>query len=65
MLAALLVLFQFDTEGSPGTAPGSIFKSRSSENRSMSPKPFASDVPPLNQTSKPWCSSAHSVWVAQ
>lgn len=46
-------LFQFETLSKEPTLPGSIFRSRSSEKRSMRPKPFDGDVPPLNQTSNP------------
>jgi hypothetical protein len=52
----LLVLFQLDTRGNVETVPASIIKSRSSEKRSMMPKPLERLVPPLNQMASPaWC----------
>src|SRR6185369_16855162 len=53
LTALLPSLFQFETLGKALTLPGSIFRSRSSEKRSMKLNPFDNDVPPLNQTSNP------------
>jgi hypothetical protein len=52
-VVALPSLFQFSILGNPLLGPGSTLRSRSSENRSMSPKPLEREVPPLNQTSSP------------
>lgn len=60
-VAALPSLLQLAIVGTRVTVPGSILRSRSSENRWIRPKPFESDVPPFSQSEKPVCWRDQSV----